>query len=1115
MKVKIIFSVVIILLVRVGSSYAQPPNLKFILVQGPEGKPLGHVRNIAQDPNGYIWLAAQNAKCVYRYDGINFKVFKHEDNNPNSLGGTTVNSVYADDTGLIWIGGAGLDQYNPANGIFKHYHHVPNDPNSLGSDAVSEHPVLKDRKGRLWIGTYNAGLDRLDIQTGKFTHYRHDPANPKSLSCDFVWDIYEDRQGTIWIATGMPWGGDPNDGGLNRLEDDGTFTRYRHDPNDPHSLVDNKVAAMYEDSRGVFWVGTGGDGLHTMDRKTGKFERYPFDPRNPKKLSRPPLKPNEGNDKINFITEDCMGAIWIGTEYSGMNRYDTATKKITHYEKSNGFPNAGSWNAFTSHEGAFWITTEQDSVYRVDPFYKPIPKIQTNGMVTTFLEDNDNLWVGVFGDGLVQFDAGKKIQRHFKHDPLDAASLPDDIVISLFQNNKDSIWVGTSLGVRILNKVTRKFSLFHKGEVIKDLPNTGVTQIDQDRNGMLWFSRYGGGLFIYNPKNQSYKHFLTNAEDSASISSNVIFRFLEDRSGVMWAAGMYGSGGAVNRYNAETGKFKHYLKGTTIYCLYEDSKTNLWAGTEKGLYQYNPKEDRFTNFFDPQSEINSFGIDDIIEDNEKNLWIKSSSAIIKIDPNTKENFIYSSRFGISPEGMHLLPFHKTASGQLWVGCDNGYYQFFPRELSVKTNFKIIITDISINSISLLPGDGAMEEPVEQVPHLDLKYDQNSVAFKFVGIDFREPERIRYFFMLEGYDREWREVKEKEEKKSSYLNLPEGKYVYRVEAFNRDGTKSEQVVRLNIYPPWWKTWWAYSAYGLLFSMLAFVGYRLQTERIIQREREKTHQKELAQAREIEKAYTELKATQAQLIQSEKMASLGELTAGIAHEIQNPLNFVNNFSEVNSELVDELEQELKAGKIEEATLLAKDIKENSHKINHHGKRAGDIVRGMLQHSRTSSGQKEMTDINALADEYLRLAYHGLRAKDKSFHAKFETDFDSSSTMANIMSQDVGRVILNLINNAFYAVTEKAKQNISGYEPTVIVSTKNINGKIEIKVKDNGNGIPQKIMDKIFQPFFTTKPSGQGTGLGLSLSYDIVKAHGGEIKVNTKEGQGTEFVIKLPTV
>jgi len=304
--------------------------------------------------------------------------------------------------------------------------------------------------------------------------------------------------------------------------------------------------------------------------------------------------------------------------------------------------------------------------------------------------------------------------------------------------------------------------------------------------------------------------------------------------------------------------------------------------------------------------------------------------------------------------------------------------------------------------------------------------------------------------------------------------------------------------------------------LLIGALVLVLYRnnrnkqkayilLQKQKLeIQNQRDQTNQ-----------ALADLRSTQHQLIQSEKMASLGEITAGIAHEIQNPLNFVNNFSEVNKELLAEMKDEMSKGNLENASAIANDVIDNQEKINHHGRRADAIVKGMLQHSRTSTGVKEPTDIKKLTDEYLRLAYYGLRAKDKSFNVTLKTSYDEGIGNININPQDIGRVVLNLINNAFYAVDEKKKQDLNGYEPTVTVSTIKINEKVSINIADNGNGIPQNIADKIFQPFFTTKPTGQGTGLGLSLAYDIVKAHDGEIKVQTKEGEGSEFTIKLPIV
>ena len=379
------------------------------------------------------------------------------------------------------------------------------------------------------------------------------------------------------------------------------------------------------------------------------------------------------------------------------------------------------------------------------------------------------------------------------------------------------------------------------------------------------------------------------------------------------------------------------------------------------------------------------------------------------------------------------------------------------------------------------------------------------------MDYHSSGNIKYLYQLAGFEKDWHDIGS--ENKATYFGIPPGNYTLHIRAINSEGSLTEKSMMIVITPPWWRTWWAYIVYALLVLATGWGIYKYQKQYILEKERKRTQERELMQAKEIEKAYTELKATQAQLIQSEKMASLGELTAGIAHEIQNPLNFVNNFSEVSNELVDEMTQALNQGEIEDAKSIATDIKQNLEKINHHGKRADAIVKGMLLHSRSNTGQKEPTDINALADEYLRLAYHGLRAKDKSFNATLQTDFDQTIGNINIIPQDIGRVLLNLISNAFYAVDEMKKQSPSGYEPTVTVGTKKLQDTVEIKVKDNGNGIPQKVLDKIFQPFFTTKPTGQGTGLGLSMSYDAVRAHGGELKVETKEGEGSSFIILLP--
>jgi signal transduction histidine kinase len=392
-----------------------------------------------------------------------------------------------------------------------------------------------------------------------------------------------------------------------------------------------------------------------------------------------------------------------------------------------------------------------------------------------------------------------------------------------------------------------------------------------------------------------------------------------------------------------------------------------------------------------------------------------------------------------------------------------------------------------------------------------------------------PAKNQIRFRLVGRDKDW--IISKGDNRALYTNLPPRDYRFEVMASNNDGvwSKSAAVFSFTQKPFFYQT--------LLFKIIAvllalgviwlLVRWRTRAARM----KNVWLEKEVAQrTSDLKKSLDQLQSTQSQLIQSEKMASLGELTAGIAHEIQNPLNFVNNFSEVSTELIGELVEEVDKCNYDEVKAIATDVVANLEKIHHHGKRADAIVKGMLQHSRTSSGQKEPTDINVLCDEYLRLSYHGMKARDNSFEASFHFEPDNTLPKVNVVPQDMGRVLLNLINNAFQAVSERKKSEGENYVPEVIVSTKLIfppagftseaKGRNEVRrgavsVSDNGPGIPDSIKEKIFQPFFTTKPTGQATGLGLSLSYDIVKAHGGIIEVESIEGEGTTFVVKIPII
>ncbi len=513
------------------------------------------------------------------------------------------------------------------------------------------------------------------------------------------------------------------------------------------------------------------------------------------------------------------------------------------------------------------------------------------------------------------------------------------------------------------------------------------------------------------------------------------------------------------------------------------------------------------------------GVLHILEDDQHNLWLGAAHVIYRIDKDRKEVRIYGAENGVHTNTFLFSNNYKTKDGELLIGDQLGYYHFFPRDAEEEVFPPIInITGFQIGGKDVVPGEGSiLTDRIDKTDKITLAHDQNSFAISFSAIHFQTSGDERYLYMMENYDNTWHDASAAQ--KAYFFGLPVGHYILKVRAINTDGAWAEKELSIIISPPWWATWWAITIFALLLIGIvwSFISYR---SRMLIRENKVLEEKVKHRTDQLQKSIEELKSTQSQLVQSEKMASLGELTAGIAHEIQNPLNFVNNFSEVNKELIEELNAErLKPNAERNAQLenaILNDIKANEEKIIHHGKRADAIVKGMLQHSRSGSGQKEPVSINAIADECLRLSYHGLRARDKSFNATLKTNFDESIDKIPLVQQDIVRVLINLFNNAFYAVGEKLKaesltQNAE-YKPTVSVSTKKINDKVILTVMDNGNGIPQKVIDKIFQPFFTTKPTGQGTGLGLSLSYDIIKAHGGEIKVETKEGEGSEFIIEL---
>jgi ligand-binding sensor domain-containing protein/signal transduction histidine kinase len=1144
------FPAMVSLLLFCGTT-AFSQQLKFNHVIDRKTKYLGVIFGIAQDRQGYIWISAGQPEGgpggVYRYDGSKIVSFLNDRKNDNSLANNWAYCMIIDSSGIIWIGtlSSGLDRYDPSTNSFMHFRHDAKKIYSLANDSVRA--LLEDHKGNLWVGTLG-GLDLLDKETGRFTHYANNRNDTGSLSYNHVHVIYEDRQGTLWVGCGSSLDKEPFDsGGLNRFNrTTGTFTRYMHDPADPGSIGNNKVSALLEDNKGIFWVGTAGDGLHTMNRSKGSFTHYYYDPTHPEKLSRPFLDKTDPDDHITFIKEDITGAIWIGSFHQGINRYDPVTKKITHYgllryrdstisakDTASGFQEFLARNAFTSKDGLFWITSGNGDLYNINLLRTDIPYYNLNTAANSFYKEpgKNILWIGTV-KGLIRKNMTTGDEKILHHDPHNNNSLCNDTINCLRVDDEGKFWLATNNGLSKFDPVTNSFTnCYHSEKDTNSLSSNNLINLFIDRDKNVWVGTYHTGLNELDPKTNKFRRFENWSNDINKTNSDWINYISEDENHTLWI----GTGNSINSLDKTNMQFRRYWEDNPgnyfvySYSICVDAKGVVWSGSyDNALSRFDKASDGFLPYEDSASGMTIDHVLNILEDNKHNLWVATSKSITRINEQRNKVKIYRASHEIHFNDADYVPNNfQSWDGELFFGDSSGYYSFFPAKLKDNSVPPLVsFSAFYLGDKEVKPAvNGVLKVPVWQTKEIKLSYGQNIFSIDFNATHYDGEVELQYLFILENYDNTWHHIGT--DHTAYFFNVPPGKYIFHAKAIEADGTSDEKTISIIIVPPWYKSWWAYSIYGICFLLIAFIANRIVKNRIVEKERTKSKEKELAQAKEIEKAYHSLeqahetlKATQAQLIQSEKMASLGELTAGIAHEIQNPLNFMNNFSEVNKELLAEMKDEMRKGNLADAELIANDIEENEEKINHHGKRADSIVKGMLQHSRASSGQKELTDINKLNDEYSRLSYHGMKARDKSFNAEMKTEFDEAIGKINVVPQDIGRVLLNLFNNAFYAVNERRKVEGEGFKAMVSVQTKKIaplqgmGAKVEIRVADNGNGIPQNIVDKIFHPFFTTKPTGQGTGLGLSLAYDIIKAHGGEIKVETKEGKGSEFVILLPT-
>ncbi|MBC7829646.1 MAG: histidine kinase [Chitinophagaceae bacterium] len=862
--------------------FPETPYIRFNLVEGAGDVSLGKINAITQDPNGYMWFADLTKSCITRYDGYRMISFRHDPADPNSLGGTYPEAITSDHAGNIWIGfyGMGLDKYDPNTGIFTHFRHNKNDLSGPGSDSVTT--LLVDKEGTLWVGNYG-GLDRFDAKTGKFFNYSHQLADPSSLSSNRVRSLYEDRQGSLWVGTGLVWDVG-NEGGLNRFnKKTGTFTRYLHDPENPQSLINNKVRAIFEDSKGNFWIGTAGDGLHTMNRSTGSFTRHTYNPGNPQQLSRPPFTKTKTIDHITFITEDITGAIWIGSYEAGINRYDPATGEITHFsnqENEGEFIDNTAWATYISRDGVIWLSTNEGNLYRVDPLRKNIPYVEVGSIVQAiYQEPSGAVWIGT-PKGLMQTQIGQHFTRYFTPDSLHQGS-KDGYTIKIEEASKSNLWV--TFGGRLLNfNLEKKFFTLYKNpsSVGLMLDKTYVATILKDHKGLLWI---GGsdGLYRLNPRTCQLTVFNSYTDSIVNQIRN-INSILEDDEGDLWIATRFG--GTIYRWHRSTGKFELYTAGAIINCMYEDIQGTIWVGTTNGLYQYRPATNVFSVHSVPGYSLNSGDVRNIIEDDNKNIWVSSKSGIFKLSIHHTGIVSLGKNQGLHSNALSYTAY-KLKTGELLFGDATGYYAFFPDQLTKNTKSpQIAITDFRISDQIVKPGKGCiLELPIERTNKIQLAHNENTFSFDFSGIHYSSPSENSHLFMLEGHENNWRNAGT--ERSAHYFNLPHGNYVFKVKSVSSDGMWAVKSIQIVIVPAWWNTWWFRITAGVCIALFLYAITRWWLNQKFRLKLERS---------EKEKQLANLKRKTAELEMQALRAQMNP------HFIFNSLNSINRFILQNNKL-----------------------------------------------------------------------------------------------------------------------------------------------------------------------------------------------------------------------
>ena len=1104
---------------------AQSQAMRFERISQEQGLSQGTVNCVLQDDVGFLWIGTQDG--LNRYDGYSFRIYKHDPLNPDSLTSSWIEALVQDAAGNLWIGtgGGGLARWNRHSDGFEWFRHRPSDPTSVSGDRISA--LYFDRQGDLWIGTASSGLNRLAAprvedgiappslrsDSAAFDRFRHDPDDSSSLSDDRVRAIFEDAAGNLWIGTLS---------GLNRLDPaTGTIVRFSHKPSDPRSLSDDQVLSILEDHTGTLWVGTD-DGLNRRDRGGG-FIRYAAGASDP------------AFGEIRSLFEDDAHRLWIGTD-DGLTLLPESGGTFLHYRHEVSDPASLSNDSVVTvaqdEGGVLWIGTQGGGINRLDPqtwafaHYKADPASDeglSGNAVFAFSEDSDGrLWVGSLS-GLDVLDRTTGRPSRYRHDPADPESLPGNRVTALLHDHQGYLWVGAmGHGLGRFDPRTRAFTRYPPDPQRPDsLGDDVIISLYEDRRRELWIGTLRSGLDRFDREDESFVHYRHDPERPDSLSDNQVNTFIEDAAGHLWIGTNSGGLNRLDRRSQSFHRVRHdparpsSLSSDTVLALHVDAAGVLWVGTQVGLNRLESTDDGvyFKHFLERDGLPNNF-VYGIYSDSDGRLWLSTNNGLSRFDPASGIFQNYTASHGLQSNEFNFGAHYQSQSGELFFGGVNGFNAFYPERIKANS----YVPPVVLTSFTRLNHPVRFDRPLSDVEEVALDYRDYFFAFEVAALDFAAPEQNQYRYKLEGFDAEWVDLGHR--RRVTFTNLDAGLYTLRVQGSNNDGVwnKAGASVRIAIAPPPWKSWWAYLLYSLAGVGLLVGTLFVQRRRLERRKEEelkeldrqlREEELEVAESwalmlletnQEVEEKNQEILRAQAQLVQSEKMAALGQMVAGVAHEINNPVNFISSGLPSLRRDFDKLVAMIPTNRRDERFEKVSDRASKLFEaIGDGAQRTAETVKDLRTFARLDEAELTVADLHAALDTTLTLLHNQTKNR-----IEVVRNYGEIPPVECYIGQ-LNQVFMNLLINAVQAIED---------EGTITLTTaRDGDDRVRISIRDDGCGMPEEVRVKIFDPFFTTKPIGQGTGLGLSISHGIVKSHSGTIRVRSGPGEGAEFMVILP--